>query len=170
MSAGPGGFTAAEFRTALGRFATGIAVITTTVGGEDHAMTANAFTSVSLEPPVVLMCVEKVARFHDAVLEAGVWGVSVLAEDGLEISRWFALRGRPLDGQFDGVELTRGKATGVPLLAAALGTVECRTRSVHDGGDHVVVLGDALCVAVPAPQGRPLVYWSGGYHGIGHRL
>jgi flavin reductase (DIM6/NTAB) family NADH-FMN oxidoreductase RutF len=159
-----------EFRAALGRFATGITVITTAVGGEDHAMTANAVTSVSLDPPVVLMCVEKIARFHDAVLAAGVWGVSVLAEDGAALSRWFALRGRPLHRQFDGIALTRGTATGVPLLADALSTVECRTRSVHDGGDHVVVLGDALSVAVPAPQGRPLVYWSGGYHGIGHRL
>lgn len=161
---------AAEFRAALGRFATGITVITTCVRGEDHAMTANAFTSVSLDPPIVLMCVEKVARFHQAVLEAGVWGVSVLAEGGGELSRWFALRGRPLHRQFDGVGVTRGPATGVPLLADALSTVEARTRSVHDGGDHLVVLGDALSVAVPAPQGRPLVYWSGGYHGIGHRL
>lgn len=160
----------AEFRLALGRFATGITVVTTCVDGEDHAMTANAFTSVSLEPPVVLMCVEKVARFHDAVLEAGVWGVSVLAAEGAELSRWFALRGRPLAGQFEGVDVVRGPATGVPLLGAALSTVECRTRSVHDGGDHLVVLGDALCVAVPAPQGRPLVYWSGGYHALGDRL
>jgi flavin reductase len=104
------------------------------------------------------------------VLEAGVWGVSVLAADGAELSRWFALRGRPLAGQFEGVDVVRGPATGVPLLGAALSTVECRTRSVHDGGDHLVVLGDALCVAVPAPQGRPLVYWSGGYHALGDRL
>lgn len=161
---------AAEFRAALGRFATGIAVVTTTVGGEDHAMTANAFTSVSLDPPIVLVCVEKVARFHDAVLEAGVWGVSVLAEHAGAVSTWFATRGRPLHTQFEGVRLTRGPHTGVPLLGDALSTLECRTRSVHDGGDHVVVLGDALWVDVPAPQGLPLVYWSGGYHGMGHRL
>lgn len=159
----------ADFRAALGRFATGITVVTTTVHGEDHAMTASAFTSVSLDPPVVLVCVEKVARFHEAILESGVWGVSVLAEDAGELGTWFATRGRPLRGQLDGVPLTRGPHTGVPLLAAALSTVECRTRSVHDGGDHTVVLGDALWVDLPAPQGRPLVYWSGGYHGMGHR-
>jgi flavin reductase (DIM6/NTAB) family NADH-FMN oxidoreductase RutF len=159
-----------EFRAALGRFATGITVVTTTLDGEDHAMTANAFTSVSLDPPIVLMCVEKVARFHEAVLAAGVWGVSVLAEEDADVATWFATRGRPLAGQFEQVEVSRGPVTGVPLLAGALSAVECRTRSMCDGGDHTVVLGDALWVAVPAPQGRPLVYLSGGYHGIGPAL
>jgi flavin reductase (DIM6/NTAB) family NADH-FMN oxidoreductase RutF len=161
---------AEEFKTALGRFATGIVVVTTTVRGEDHAMTASAFTSVSLDPPVVLVCVEKVARFHESVLEAGVWGVSVLGEDATQTATWFATRGRPLHGQFDGLKVLRGPRTGVPLLGDALSTLECVTRSVHDGGDHTVVLGDALSVAVPAPQGTPLVYWSGGYHAVGRRL
>lgn len=160
----------AAFKLALGRFATGIVVVTTTVRGEDHAMTANAFTSVSLDPPILLLCVEKIARFHESVLESGVWGVSVLAEDAGNSATWFATRGRPLHGQFDGLKVTRGPRTGVPLLGDALSTVECATRSVHDGGDHTVVLGDALSVAVPAPQGSPLVYWSGAYHAIGRRL
>lgn len=160
----------ADFRAALSRFATGLTVVTTTLRGEDHAMTANAFTSVSLEPPVVLVCVEKVARFHEAVLESGVFGVSVLPEGANDLGVWFATRGRPLHGQFDGVPLTRGPCTGVPLLAEALSLLECRTRSVHDGGDHTVVLADALWSAVPAAQGRPLVYWSGGFHGIGPHL
>lgn len=161
---------AARFKEALAHFATGIAVVTTTVRGEDHAMTANAFTSVSLDPPVVLVCVEKIARFHSAVLESGVWGVSVLDEDAGKAATWFATRGRPLAGQFDGMPVHRGPHTGVPLLADALSTLECATRSLHDGGDHTVILGDALSVAVPAPRGRPLVYWSGGYHAVGRRL
>ncbi len=160
----------AQFKEALAHFVTGIVVVTTTVRGEDHAMTANAFTSVSLDPPVVLVCVEKIARFHESVLEAGVWGVSVLGEDAGKAATWFATRGRPLQGQFDGMPLRRGPHTGVPLLADALSTLECTTRSISDGGDHTVVLGDALSVAVPARQGRPLVYWSGGYHAVGRRL
>lgn len=169
---GPGGPPPdlAALKAALGRFATGIVVVTTTVRGEDHAMTANAFTSVALEPPVVLVCVEKIARFHESVLEAGVWGVSVLGEDAGQVATWFATRGRPLHGQFDGLKVTRGPRTGVPLLGDALSTLECATRSLHDGGDHTVVLGDALSVAVPAPEGSPLVYWSGRYHAVGRRL
>lgn len=163
-------FDEAQFKAALAHFVTGIVVVTTTVRGEDHAMTANAFTSVSLDPPVVLVCVEKIARFHASVLEAGVWGVSVLADDAGKAATWFATRGRPLQGQFDAVPLFRGQKTGVPLLADALSTLECATRSLHDGGDHTVVLGDALSVAVPAPKGSPLVYWSGGYHAVGRRL
>jgi hypothetical protein len=81
-----------------GQFAGGIVVVTTSAG---HAMTVSAFTSVSLEPPLVLFCAEKIARFHDAVLAAGSWAVSILAEDAEKTARWLATRGRPLDGQLD---------------------------------------------------------------------
>ena len=83
----------AAFRRAAGQFPGGIVVVTTSGG---HAMTVSAFASVSLEPPLVLFCAEKIARFHDAVLEAGAWAVSILAEDGEKTARWLATRGRPL--------------------------------------------------------------------------
>ncbi|MDH4016127.1 MAG: flavin reductase family protein, partial [Actinomycetota bacterium] len=90
--------TAARFRRATGRYATGIAVITTRADGLDHAMTANSFTSVSLDPLLALVCVERDSRFHSAVLAAGTWAVSFLPEGQEATARWFATRGRPLDG------------------------------------------------------------------------
>ena len=89
----------ASFRRAAGQFASGIVVVTTRGG---HAMTVSAFTSVSLDPPLVLFCAEKIARFHDAVLAEGSWAVSILAEDDEKTARWLATRGRPMDGQLDG--------------------------------------------------------------------
>ena len=98
----------AAFRRAAGQFPGGIVVVTTSGG---HAMTVSAFASVSLEPPLVLFCAEKIARFHDAVLEAGAWAVSILAEDGEKTARWLATRGRPLDGQLDELPHHPGQIT-----------------------------------------------------------
>ena len=89
----------AAFRGALGRFASGVTVVTTLLDGIDHAMTASAFTSVSLDPALVLVCSHKTSRFHEAVLETGTWGVSILAEEGELASAWFANRGRQLENQ-----------------------------------------------------------------------
>jgi flavin reductase (DIM6/NTAB) family NADH-FMN oxidoreductase RutF len=152
----------ASYRRAAGQFASGIVVITTGVG---HAMTVSAFTSVSLDPPLVLFCAEKIARFHDAVLEEGSWAVSVLAEDDEKTARWLATRGRPLDGQLDGVAHHPGPVTGAPVLDAALAVLECRTTAVHDGGDHSIIVGEVIAVSGPAdPVARgPLVHYAGGY-------
>jgi len=158
------------FRQALGRFATGITVATTLKDGVDHAMTANSFASVSLEPPTVLVCVEKITRFHEAVLSSGLWAVSVLGEGARDVSVWLASRGRPLAGQLDGVAHGRGAHTGAAVLTGALAVVECRTRDVHDGGDHVIVVGDVLGVETPTTDARPLVYYTGRYHGLSGRL
>jgi flavin reductase (DIM6/NTAB) family NADH-FMN oxidoreductase RutF len=160
----------AAFRRATGQFPVGIVVVTTSSG---HAMTVSAFTSVSLEPPLVLFCAEKIARFHDAVLAAGSWAVSILAEDGEKTASWLATRGRPLDGQLDGLAHHPGPVTGAPLLAGALATLECRTVAVHDGGDHSIIVGQVTAVAGPAdpPDGAaggppvrgPLVHYAGAY-------
>ncbi len=91
----------AAFRRAAGQFPTGIVVASTSLDGNGHAMTVSAFTSVSLEPLLVLFCAEKIARFHDAVLAAGFWAVSVLDEESEKAARWLATRGRPLHGQLD---------------------------------------------------------------------
>ena len=126
----------ADFRRVAGQFASGIMVVTTRLDGVDHAMTVTAFASVSLEPQRVLFCAEKIARFHDAVLAAGIWAVSVLDEDAEKTARWLATRGRPLDGQLAGIAHHPGPQTGSPVLDDALGAIECRTTAVHDGGDH----------------------------------
>ena len=142
----------ASFRRAAGQFASGIVVVSTRGG---HAMTVSAFASVSLDPPLVLFCAEKIARFHDAVL----------AEDDEKTARWLATRGRPLDGQLDGVAHHPGPVTGAPVLDDALAVLECRTTAVHDGGDHSIVVGQVEGVAGPAdpPRRGPLVHYSGAY-------
>lgn len=154
---------ALEYRRVVGRFATGVTVVTTVLDGEHHALTANSFTSVSLDPFLVLFCPEKVARFHDAVLASGAFAVSVLGEGQADLSRRFAVRGRPLAGQFDGVPHSVGPVSGGVLLDGALATLECRTVSTTDAGDHTVVIGEVLGLGVPDPTGAPLVYYEGRY-------
>jgi flavin reductase (DIM6/NTAB) family NADH-FMN oxidoreductase RutF len=102
----------AAFRRAAGQFASGIVVATTSLEGISHAMTVTAFTAVSLEPLLILMCAEKIARFHDAVLTAGTWAISVLGEDGEKTATWLATRGRPLEGQLDAIRHHAGPVTG----------------------------------------------------------
>lgn len=154
------------FRKAVGRFATGVTVVTTVVDGVDHAMTASAFASVSLEPLLVLVCVEKEARFHDAVLESGTWAVSVLDADGRRAAEWFATRGRPLHGQLDRFPHRRGPASGAALLDTALAWLECRTTAVYDGGDHDIVVGEVLDLELGGPDSAPLVYFRSHYRGL----
>ncbi|MEU4576748.1 flavin reductase family protein [Nonomuraea sp. NPDC023979] len=149
------------YRKVVGRFATGVTVVTTRLGDVDYAMTVNSFTSVSLEPLLVLFCAEKVARFHDAVLEAGVWAVSVLPASMEDASRFFAHRGRPLNGQLARWGHHRGE-TGVALFDAALATVECRTDAVHPGGDHSIIVGAVTALGMPG-EGEALTYHEGRY-------
>jgi flavin reductase len=160
------------FRRATGQFATGIVVIAATVDGVTHAMTVNAFTSVSLEPLLVLACVEKAARFHDAVLAAGSWAISVLSQDAEKTARWLATRGRPLEGQLDQHPHHLGAATGAPILDDALSALECRTYAVHDGGDHSILVGEVLAVfASPAADlPGPLIYHAGRYRRLSRPL
>jgi flavin reductase len=152
-----------SFRRVVGRFATGVTVVTTCVDGVDHAMTASAFTSVSLDPLLVLVCVEKDARFHDAVLESGSWAVSVLSGSGRRAAEWLATRGRPLGGQMDRVPHHRGDITGAALLDDALAWLQCRTTAVYDAGDHDVVLGAVVEVTSSQVEAPPLIYYRGAY-------
>ena len=151
------------FRRAAGRFPTGIVVVATSLDGNGHAMTVSAFTSVSLEPVLVLFCAEKIARFHDAVLTAGIWSVSVLGEDSEKTAQWLATRGRPLEGQLDLTPHHPGPLTGAPILDAALAAMECRTTAVHDGGDHSIVVGEVLGVSDSGDSAGPLIYHGGRY-------
>lgn len=151
------------FRRAMSRFATGVTVLTTRTRDLDHAMTANALTSVSLEPLLLLVCVEREARFYDAVLESGVWGISVLSGRDRPGADWLATRGRPLHGQLDRIPHHRGPQTGVALLDGALSTIECRTIAVHPAGDHSIVVGEVVSVTTAAHPGEALLYYRGRY-------
>ncbi len=157
--------TAAQFRAAMGRFATGVTVVTAVADGVDHAMTANSFTSVSLDPLLVLVCVEKATRFHEAVLAAGRWSVSVLPEQAGETARWLATKGRRLEDQLDRVPHQRSELTGAAVIEGALAVVHSQTWATYDGGDHTIVVGSVLSVEVADPDGepRPLLHHRGRY-------
>lgn len=159
-----------EFRTVMSRFATGVTVVTCVQDGLDHAMTANAFASVSLEPALVLVCVERDSRFHEAVHDAGLWNVNVLEESQRGRASWFATRGRPLVGQFDSTPTTRSDLTGALLLRDSLVTLQCRTSAVHEAGDHDILVGEVLDLGVVRPDGRPLLYFGSSYRGIGAEI
>ena len=146
--------TVAAFRRATARYATGIAIVTTVVDGVDHAMTANSFTSVSLDPLLALVCVERDSRFHAAVLAGGIWAVSFLPAGGESTARWFATRGRRLAGQFDHVGTHRG-ANGCLLLDPALAGLELHTEQVIPAGDHDIVLGSVTAIHEPAVDPDP---------------
>lgn len=156
----------AAFRQAMGRMVQGVCVVTTVADGHDHAMTANTVTSVSLDPLLVLVCVETESRWHDAVLEHGHWGISVLSADQRALSEWFATRGRPLHGQLDRAPFHRGPETGVALLDGAMTRLEVRTTSTHPAGDHAIVVGEVLSVDLPDVVGPALVHYRGRYGSI----
>jgi flavin reductase (DIM6/NTAB) family NADH-FMN oxidoreductase RutF len=153
----------AAFRQAAGQFATGIMVASTSLDGVPHSMTVSAFTSVSLDPLLVLFCAEKIARFHEAVLAAGQWALSVLDEDSEKVSRWLATRGRPLDDQLEQIPWHPGPLTGAPILDNALSALECRTTAVHDGGDHSIIVGEVIGVTPPKSEGKPLIFYASQY-------
>ncbi|WP_353952948.1 flavin reductase family protein [Knoellia sp. S7-12] len=149
----------------MGRLATGIAVVTTTASGQDHALTANSLTSVSLDPVLLLICVETDARFHDAVLESRMFGVSVLAASQRGLAAWFATPGRPLPGQMDRAPHTRG-TTGVPLLDGALATLECAVRDVHPAGDHSIIVATVQAAGLAGDPQAALVHFRGQYSAL----
>lgn len=152
-----------HYRRAMGRFATGVTVATTFAGRHDHAMTANSLTSVSLEPVLLVLSVEQDARWHDAVLESGLWGISVLARSARATAEWLATPGRPLHGQLDRIPHHRGEVTGVALLDGALTALECQTHAVHPAGDHSLVVGEVVAVHTPEETEPALVHFRGRY-------
>lgn len=161
-----GDVTDDQFRLAMGRFASGVTVLTTFSQGHDHAMTANALASVSLDPRLVLVCVEVDARFHDAITEAGVWGISILEASQRPAAEWLSTQGRPLHGQLDRIPHHRGAETSVALLDQALATIECRTTDLHLAGDHSIVVGEVLSLASNEHPGRALVYYRSRYEAL----
>lgn len=162
----PAGVDPRLFRRVFGRFATGVTVITTTVGGIDHAMTANSVTSVSIEPLQVLACVHVESRVHDAIVESGVWGVSILPAGARGVADWLATKGRPVHGQLDRIPFTRGPATDVPLLTDALARLECRTAAVHPAGDHAIIVGEVVGLDATDDPDAALIFYRGEYRSL----
>jgi len=158
--------TPAEFRRAMGRFATGVTVITVDYEGEVQGMTANAFASVSLEPLLVLVCVERKTRTHAHLHARKRFGVNVLAADQRAISEYYALPTRS-HGEAEekaGARFDR-TAHGTPVLHGALAYLECRLDTAQDAGDHTIFIAEVEDVTVN--EGEPLLYFRGEYRRIG---
>lgn len=154
--------TPAAFRGVMGRFATGVAVMTTVHDGVPHGMTANAITSVSLEPLLVLVSVERSTVMAERVVEAGVFALSFLTTSQTELSNRFADPARPIgQEQFADLATFRG-ATGSPLLEDTLGWIDCEVWAVYDGGDHLLVIGEVVALA-EGDADAPLLYYRGAY-------
>lgn len=149
-------------RDVMSSFATGITVLT--AAGEDwHGMTANAFSSVSLEPPVVLCCVSRTALMHEAVLRSRHFVVNVLGEGQAHLARYFASRDRPRGmAQFDGIEWQKARHSGAPILAGSLAWMECELTEVYHGGDHSIFLGTVVDAA--RRPGDALLFFGGKYY------
>lgn len=148
----------ATFRAALARFASGITIITARDReGRDVGMTVSAFSSLSLTPPLILVCIDNAASAAPALAECEHLAVNILDEAQEPLSRRFAEKDRD---RFEGVAVTRGK-DGVALLDGALANLECRVRERHPGGDHTILICEVREAALR--DGHPLLYYRGGY-------
>ena len=153
----------AALRATMADFASGVTIVTSQWQGVAHAMTATAFCSVSLDPPLVLVCVSKASRFHQAVVNADRWAVSLLSSTQEAVARHFANRGRDLLTQFDRVPHLVGAVSGAPLIDGALAWLECETYAQHDGGDHTILVGRVRRTSNRASADPPLTYHRGAY-------
>ena len=150
---------AARFRQVLGHFATGVTIVTAIDGGEPVGMTAQSFTSVSLDPPLVAFFPGKSSTSYPRIKSAGQFCVNMLAEDQEALCRTFAVSG---GDKFEGVGFKPSAGTGSPVLADALAWVDCRIEAEHDAGDHVIVVGRVLDLEV-AREAKPLLFYRGGF-------
>ena len=148
-----------EFRAALARWASGVAVVTAAAGDRIHGMTVSAFASVSLAPPLVLVCADKSSITLEVVEAGGVFAINVLSADQQALSDRFASK-KDEHRRFEGVPWRRG-ATGAPLLEGTVAALDCRVVAAHDAGDHVIYVGEVEAAEVRA--GAPLVYHAGVY-------
>jgi len=150
--------TSEEFRRACGRFATGVAIASVLDAlGTPHGLTVNSFTAVSLEPPLVLICLGHEVSVIGHFRAAKYFGINVLAEGQRDLSHRFATKGQD---RFDGLKWTPGE-TGVPLLAGVLAAIECATQQRFPSGDHDILVGEMVSARVG--EGEPLIYFASRY-------
>lgn len=151
-----------ELRRVMGHFATGVSIITTvSKDGQLAGLTANALTSVSLVPPLLLICVDKKAESYPHFAESKLFTVNVLAADQEDLSRRFATSG---GNKFEGVSYRTG-ANGAAILNHVLAFMECRIVGEYEGGDHTIYIGEVE--EASTTEGDPLLFYRGGYRSIG---
>jgi flavin reductase (DIM6/NTAB) family NADH-FMN oxidoreductase RutF len=152
----------ATFRDALRGWASGVTVVTSRSGDKVHGMTVSAFSSVSADPPLVLVCANRSSTTHSIIEESGVFAVNILASHQQEVSNVFASSIYE-DSRLQRVSWTEGQ-TGAPLIDEALASLECRVASAHREGSHTIYVGQVE--AVHTTDSEPLLYYQGGYRGL----
>jgi flavin reductase (DIM6/NTAB) family NADH-FMN oxidoreductase RutF len=155
-------FSGQEFRQALGSFATGVTVVTSRDGEHGYGMTANSFTSVSLDPPMILVCVISGTEGSEVIERHGKFAVNILAADQEPISRYFASKDRPRGVEaFAEVSHLRG-VTGCPIIDGVAGHLDCTLVASHEAGDHVIYVGEVQALDIN-PDAQPLLFHAGKY-------
>jgi flavin reductase (DIM6/NTAB) family NADH-FMN oxidoreductase RutF len=158
---------AKTFRQIMGRFATGVTIVTTAVDGWLHGMTANAVASLSLEPMLVLVCVDKAAHAHEQLARAGRFAVNILAEEQQELSTLFAVSAEAERDQLRGADYRLGPH-GTPLLEGCLAHLECEVTDRCEGGDHSIYIGAVLGGEITR-EAAPLLFFQGAYRTLDSR-
>lgn len=146
------------FRQVMGHFATGVTVVTSAVDEQLTGLTVSAFTSLSLEPTLVLICIHQEAQSHDMIARAGLFAVNILSDNQECLSRRFASNSTE---KFSASDYCISEH-GLPLLEGTLAALECRVVQSIPGGDHTIFVGEAIAAQVN--KGRPLLYYRSGYH------
>ena len=159
MTDSSGGFDAARYRQVLGHFATGVTIITAVADSVPAGFTAQSFTSLSLDPPLVAFFPARTSTSYPAIREAGGFCVNVLAADQQELCSTFAARGAD---RFSGTSWTPAPITGSPILDGTLAWIDCTLEAEHDGGDHFIVVGLVVDLG-HVEEGIPLLFFRGGF-------
>lgn len=154
--------SAEAFKDALRRWPSGVTIVTSRAGDRIHGMTVSAFSSVSLDPPLVLVCADKTSITHQLIAEAGIFAVNVLSAGQEALSNRFASK-KDEHRRFEGVPW-KSAVTGAPILDGVLVSLDCRVTAAHDAGDHVIYVGGVESVELR--DAEPLVYHAGVYRGF----
>ncbi len=152
-------------RKMRGLFASGVTVVTTVHDGKLRGVTVSAFSSMSLNPPLVLICLANESESKDWIAESGIFAVNILSDEQEFLSERFAARAPTVNARFEGVPYYTA-ITGSPLLAESLAWYDCSVEATHDGGDHTIFIGRVEAVGFGAEGKQPLVYFANRYAGV----
>ncbi|MEC8211765.1 MAG: flavin reductase family protein [Bacteroidota bacterium] len=155
-----------DFRKICGKFATGVTVLTTTANGEAHGITVNSFTSVSVDPPLILFCIDKKARFNQPLKAEKSLAINILSEKQQEISSRFANPSLTNEERFSGLQLLTNYA--YPVFDENMGVLISQLHQTHDGGDHWIYI--AKVIKGQSFDGNPLLYYGGSYSSVNSKL
>jgi flavin reductase (DIM6/NTAB) family NADH-FMN oxidoreductase RutF len=158
-------FDSRKFRQVMSQFASGVTVVTTSYEGRPQGLTVASFCSLSLDPPLVLVCIDKRSVTHDILAKAGIFAVNILESEQQDISRTFAdpaMEGR----RFAEVRYRTGES-GAPILEPCLASIDCRVEAMYEGGDHTIFVGRVLDLDLNE-DAEPLVYFRSAYHELNH--